>query len=343
MRIIQQNNEIFYQWLNTGKHGTICRRGCGPCYWDTTGLFDLNAILYPDPTSYSYIFSAQMSGLGCEDSNATVNTLDTNIYLGVCAGSNCQTPLVNWTYSLSGTSDEPQLISNNSCASEDLDDCSLMEEKICGRGGVNCVYTIKDFNPTGFTPYPFCETVSTSIDFYTVCMDGSTSATIVNSSNVLTVLGSENNLWWHVKRTYSCENSDTFNLNAAEEQLDQISTSFANNDSVLSYQSIDIDTGEITSYSIGLPPGVDLEPCEKTCKIRVPIQNTQVAESGHTSQYQISTDAFNEIYRRCWNDVCTVNAGETLIQDCACIDQFAETASLMQALDEAGSDIICSE
>ena len=344
MHIVQQGNNILYQWLNTDKYGVICRRGCGPCYWDTTGLINLDTILYPDPASYSYTFSAQMSGLGCVDSNASVNALNRDILLGVCAGHNCQTPLVNWNYSLRGTSDVPQLVSNDSCAAENIDDsCSLMEEKICGRGGMNCVYTVKDFNPTGLTPYPFCETVSTSIDFYTVCMDGSTVATIINSSNRLTVLGSANNLWWHIKRTYSCENEDTFNFDAAEEQLNQISTSFANTDPVLSYQSINIDTGEITSYSINLPPSADVEPCEKTCKIRVPVQNTQVAESGHTGQYLISTDDFNEIDRQCWNDVCIVNAGETLIQDCACINQFSEAASLMQALDEAGSDIICSE
>ncbi|MCD6113141.1 MAG: hypothetical protein J7J86_07745, partial [Bacteroidales bacterium] len=77
--------------------------------------------------------------------------------------------------------------------------------------------------------------------------------------------------------------------------------------------------------------------------LRVPVQDTQAAEPGHTAQYRISTNSYQEIVRRCWDDVCTVKADETLIQDCRCLDYFVEAVSLMQAIDEAGSDMICSE
>ena len=146
-----------------------------------------------------------------------INSLDQESQLGgICGDDGCQQPLVNWTYSLSGIYDNPKLVYNNTCGGID-DSCSLMEEKICSRDGVNCVYTLKNFTPTGFTPYPFCESISTSIDSYNVCMDGS-AATIVNSSNTSTTLSSGNNLWWRIERTYLCENLNNFNFDDAEKR-----------------------------------------------------------------------------------------------------------------------------
>ena len=39
---------------------------------------------------------------------------------------------------------------------------------------------------------------------------------------------------------------------------------------------------------------------------------------------------------------CPAGAGEEIIKDCQCIDEFAETFTLLESLKEAGKDAICS-
>ncbi len=339
MRIIRNSNIIQFQWRgrNYGGGSSLC----GPDGWQNTAVVDLFSSGLSFFSNINYYYHSHWSGWGCVSGNGTVTGINYTVASnGYCPAYGCQNPSADWNYSLDVTRDNPQLISNNTCGGID-DSCSLMEEKICSRGG-NCVYTVKNFTPTGFTPYPFCESINTSIDSYTVCMDGS-AATIVNSSNTSITLGSGNNVWWRIEKTYLCENFNTFNFDDAEERLNQINNTITDNGAALNYQDINTDTGEVTPYNIDLPPRTTPEACEKACKLRVPIQDTQAAESGHTAQYRISTNSYKEIVRRCWDDVCTVKAGETLIQDCTCLDYFVEAVSLMQAIDEAGSDMICSE
>ena len=343
IQIKQENDKILYQWLNTGSNiNEVCRHGCGPCDWTNIGIIDTKNILYANPNSYKYRLTANMQGHGCFNGSAYINYLGQSMLDGACPGDNCQKPTVNWSYSLDGIHDNPQLIFNNTCGTID-DSCSLMEEKICDRTGSQCVFTVKNFIPTGLSPFSFCSTISTSLEFYTVCMDG-TSTTIKNSLGVSTVLGQGNNTWWRIERIYHCESSaNSYSFNNIGDRVAHIHNTLSDNITNLTYQDINTNTGEVTSYNIDLPPRTDPDPCEKACKLRIPIQDTQAAEPGHTAQYRISTDSFQEIVRRCWDNVCAVKTGETLIQDCTCLDYFLEAASIMQAIDEAGSDIICSE
>ena len=82
--------------------------------------------------------------------------------------------------------------------------------------------------------------------------------------------------------------------------------------------------------------------CEQACKTRRPKQNTQASLSGTDNMYQNNTLSYDFLYYQCNNGVCPAGAGETILKNCQCIDDFAESVSIMSALAAAGKDIICS-
>ena len=84
--------------------------------------------------------------------------------------------------------------------------------------------------------------------------------------------------------------------------------------------------------------------CVKVCKIRAPKTDTQAGMSGTTADYRTGTSGYDVFYKKCSNGLCPLDtvAGEELLADCACPDDFAEAASIMSALEEASKDILCS-
>jgi len=108
------------------------------------------------------------------------------------------------------------------------------------------------------------------------------------------------------------------------------------------YEDYNTDTGETPGYNVDLLDMGTYENCEKACKVRKPLPDTQAGVSGTTSDYRTTTASYVDEYRRCNNDVCPVVAGETILKNCACLNDFAEATSTMQVLDNAGKDIICS-
>ena len=84
--------------------------------------------------------------------------------------------------------------------------------------------------------------------------------------------------------------------------------------------------------------------CVKVCKIRDPKTDTQAGMSGTTADYRTGTSGYDIFYKKCSSGLCPLDtvAGEELLADCACPDDFAEAASIMSALEEASKDILCS-
>ncbi|MBW2569234.1 MAG: hypothetical protein JRE47_07640 [Deltaproteobacteria bacterium] len=125
------------------------------------------------------------------------------------------------------------------------------------------------------------------------------------------------------------------------ERSKHITGSVQDNTTSMHYE--DYNTGETPGYNVGLLDMGTYENCEKACKVRKPLTNTQAGVSGTTSDYHTTTASYVDEYRPCNNDICPVTAGETILKNCACLNDFAEATSTMQVLSNAGKDMICSE
>ena len=80
------------------------------------------------------------------------------------------------------------------------------------------------------------------------------------------------------------------------------------------------------------------------CKVQKNITNTQTGAEANTWEYQNSVASIKVIYKSCGPEgVCPVEPGETIIQDCACLDEFANAASHMQVMEDAANDMICNQ
>jgi len=108
------------------------------------------------------------------------------------------------------------------------------------------------------------------------------------------------------------------------------------------FQDYNPDTSETTDYSVTLPPREDVERYKKSCRVRVPIEDTQASLTGNTSMYRDTINTFREVLKPCDGDTCPVGSGETLIEGCQCTNYFLQTTSILQVMDDASKDIICS-
>jgi len=221
--------------------------------------------------------------------------------------------------------------------------CQVKEEKVCDSAGVNCVQTWYSFMPTGLTPLPMCETnTSADVGSYTVCMDGS-SATLYSGSHAEVVASGED-IWWRIERVYLCKfEADEYDFGNVLQRTRHIRDTEQDNVTTLCFEDYDPETGLVTPYTIDLPERSDYETCEQGCKLRKPVQDTEAGAAGTTTDYRTTVDSYVYLYRKCEGNVCPVESGEEIIEDCACLNEFEEAASMMQVLDNAADDLICSE
>ncbi|RLB08016.1 MAG: hypothetical protein DRG59_05690 [Deltaproteobacteria bacterium] len=234
------------------------------------------------------------------------------------------------------------LNTTDTCNGIDLTNCTLSEETVCDHDDKGCVYTFKNHNPTGLTPVGSCysEVFPYTGETWIFCADGTT-LTYQNSS-ASGVLDSGTDIWWRIHRTYTCEANDVYDFTKAQQRAEHIQDTLSDNGTTLTFQDLNADTGETTNVSTDLPPREDVERCEKSCRVRVPVQDTQASPMGTTSDYRSSVNTYKEVLRGCENGVCPVNPGETMIQDCQCTNYFLKAATTLQLLENAGRDIICS-
>jgi hypothetical protein len=216
-----------------------------------------------------------------------------------------------------------ELITNNCLALEADSDCQLQEE------GVDGLQTFHSFNPTGSIPLSSTRTIS----------GGATCSMDITRD------------WWHKERTYRCTHNNAFDFSDAGRRVDTITDSLNSNSlgqSTFAYTDtrLDKDTGGWTTDDQGIEINqIDSPPdCEFVCKTRKIVQDTQAGLAGVSTDYQSSNQGYDILYHVCGADnTCPVGAGEEIVKECQCLDEFAEAASIMMVLDEAGRDMECSD
>src|SRR5208337_4523224 len=80
--------------------------------------------------------------------------------------------------------------------------------------------------------------------------------------------------------------------------------------------------------------------CEQACEVEAPTTDTQAGINTNVTQSQVNPQTYNFYYRTCTAGSCPTNAGETILQNCQCIDEFANAASIMQTLRMGGQDLV---
>lgn len=188
-------------------------------------------------------------------------------------------------------------------------DCTLLEETADG------VKTFSNGYPTGLVPLP-----SVPSDF-------------CDQSELRD---------WHSKhRTYRCDSTYQFDFDAAFARADYIQTNSTAD--FFSDRRIG-DDGSISFHSGNLYQlDSSANACTPTCKTRQSGVLNDITLQGTIGQQHHNQKTVRYSYKACGtNNVCPLQDGEEIVKDCQCINEFAESASMMQALRLAGQDLICS-
>ena len=233
---------------------------------------------------------------------------------------------------------------NNTC--NPGDSCKLMEEQVCDGNG-NCVYTWKNFNPTGLKPLPSCRTESSDLDTYTVCTDGTTITSQSSSTGAIATVATGENLWWVIKRKYRCTSDETYDLSEAQQRMATIEDSLSTNDDQTSLSYNDYLNGQtVAGPATSLHSQASSPDCEQICEVRTPVARTDAGVPGNASQYQRDVNSYEDIYRPCivqdGQYVCPLEDGETVVRACGCLNDFKKAISTLQFLRDASKDMICS-
>lgn len=206
----------------------------------------------------------------------------------------------------------------DSCNALEADpNCRLREEQ------VDAVGTYGAFNPTGLTPLPSCTTLIGLVQNHDICRD-----------------------WWKKQRTYLCQTNQVFDFTDAKRRAGAVIGSVADNTASVYYRDLRKDqNGNWISEdkTVGLPGRDSYLNCEMACKTRKPTTDTEASMAGNTAQFRNTTASYDFFYKNCVDSACPLSAGEEVVKSCQCISDFAEAASLMEVLKNAGSDMICSD
>jgi hypothetical protein len=157
------------------------------------------------------------------------------------------------------------------------------------------------------------------------------------------LLASGSDLWWNIRREYLCDTGVAFHTDDPIDISSVVSGSVEKTGNLISYDEYDPATGATTPQSAGLPEIPVYSACEMACKVRKQSANTQAGTDANTWDYQNSVASVQVVYKSCGADhACPTEPGETVIQDCTCLNEFPNAVSHMQVMEAAANDMICA-
>ncbi len=266
-----------------------------------------------------------IQGAGCNSGgSASMDAAISGFNVGIAATAPCpakgaQTPSFDWSYLFEFEADSYQEGVTNGCAAFEADaNCTPREEVVDG------VTTMINGNPTGLNPLPTQKTYIGAVAPMEISRD-----------------------WWEKKRTYSCIDQNMYDLSAAGKRFDPLVTSVDDTVNAINYSDLRKDSNGAWIASTGsiALPGRDLPAdCEQACQVRKNKQDTQIGANGVMSEARETSSSHDDVFRICVDNgtTCPVEAGETIVANCKCTDQFSSAATVMQSLRMAGNDNICA-
>ncbi len=192
--------------------------------------------------------------------------------------------------------------------------CQLREEQADG------VVTYSNGVATGLTPIPSTRTIGVSPCQFDVTEP-----------------------WWKKDRAYQCSAlGDGSELPTPD--LERVKYIYSNStSSIWRDQYTDAD-GAVVTASGGLnpPEPVVVGDCEMMCKVSRAYQNTHLTETGVAGDLQDNPVDTEFTFHACPTGACPIGPGETIVQDCACLNSFPEAMVMMQATRLGARDLICT-
>ena len=207
---------------------------------------------------------------------------------------------------------KPDTISNSCSAYQSDPECTLMEEQVDG------VWTYQNFVNTGLTPLPPTQVINGSTCSFTPTRP-----------------------WWQKTRKYRCQVTGTYDFDDALERADNVQASTTNT----GYQDyLKQSNGSVLTptESLSVLEEVSVPACTQACKTRKPRLATDAVQNGVVQENRTDPNTFDYFFHECSAGVCPAGPGETVVQSCGCLNEFAEAAATLQAVRQASRDTICS-
>lgn len=206
---------------------------------------------------------------------------------------------------------------NDQCVGLDSDtDCKLESEDVDG------VATVSGYYSTGLSPLPSTKTYTTN---------GCTT---------------ELTRPWHQKsRIYACNTATTpYDVSAGVERWQSIHSTLDPTTGSFTDKTMDANGNWSTSAgSATLPPPEPDPGRTPICKTRKPATGAAMGQNGAVTNTNSTGIAWDYTYRECTDGTtCPVEAGETVVSACSTQSNFAEAASVMQTIRQAGQDMVCT-
>lgn len=308
--------------------------GCIPFPWEAPiGSGDwhtLKTISFPTVGGHYRLVSSAFAmrnirAFNCIDGEAILNGILQGFDVPVSTGMACGPPGPNfptftWDYRFEMMEDVyNEQISDGCAALEANEQCSLQEETVDG------VLTWSNFTPTFIVPLPSCKTFYGSFTTFLECRD-----------------------WWRKERKYRCVTETRWDFSDAKKRVDRITYTTADNLVTMGYQDLRKSEGEWLTedktVTLNSPREDYVRPI-LACKTRRPKRKTDAAFPGQAAQYLEDPEGWEFLYRKCVENVCPLDpaGGEEIVLDCREIHEFAEAATIMNILQEANRDMICSD
>lgn len=323
---------------------------------DSENLSSYMGIANGNYYTVNYNISLAQVGGSCAHMNASRNYIQTNgatinvnpdVMQNLCAASGAQIATINGNIAINIQSESMNTVLTDGCNTQENDSsCTVTDESICDQNGANCVTTIRNGIKTGIIPNKMCYTISTSVASYLVCTDGNTMTKTLSGGNTGT-LATGSNLWYTIKRTYSCKAKDiAINTNQMQATLGTVQKN--DSTSVMTYT----DVGGI-SRTAQLPTG---DNCPNpVCTIKRPkIDTSAFSDNTNRSQTVSGTGVYETVIKTCTAPdtisakTCPVDStlSEQMIENCSCTGGtvgFQKAITTLEVVDKAAKDMICSQ
>jgi hypothetical protein len=313
-----------------GAHGNCGGPFPGEAPIGSGGWHTLQTVTLPAAGGRTRLTGASFSmrninGPGCATGAAHLNAMtqgfDVSLSTGaVCPAAGAQFPAFTWGYLFEMKEDAYQEEVNDGCAALAAEPgCSLREETVDG------VLTYSDFMPTFITPVTTCKTFHGSFSVFPECRE-----------------------WWRKERVYHCATGGRWDFSDARKRADRVAGTATDNLTTMTYQDLRKGNGgwltEDRSTALNTPREDYTGPI-LACKTRRPRRKTDAALAGNASQYLSNPDGWDFLYRKCDHGRCPADiaGGEEILIDCRVINEFAEAATVMNVLEQANKDMICSD
>lgn len=312
------------------------------------GWFTAETFSVPDTVADVRLNYSVREGGGCTAGSGTATVTGGSVSNTIsCPGDGGQYPQITYSYEYEYQKDDFNVRNSDGCSSIPKD-CKLMSESICDNKGGNCIKIRDNGIATGAKVQNQCSEMITSIDKYNVCSDGRT----ITAAGTRTSFSGAGG-YFTAKKEYSCASeAEEYDYTSFLEQSKLVSETAKLEGDDYSFKGRGMD-GSIGGFSTNI--SLKNPECPQTCKVKaLPADNGSIVlEDGKLAgvptvtnpdgtKQPLQTAYYKSCNRADETWTCPIEAGETLVADCACDDDFTDTVLQLQFVSESAKNMKCS-